>query len=211
MRTVPAGVEISTVDSWARRRAQVSSCHGVTTPRMVSRCKASSRSISSAWRPRTSQRAAASMFVPVYFRWLELRADFLVAAPKRASAERGSVSPYGSAGLKTERAAIRRLLCKKVLMPPVVTAIGGVSVSKKGVSASGRSSNAARGDRKFSRSSRIQSVKDLTDAQLLERFLVRREEVAFALLVQRHGPMVLSVSRRVLNHEHDAEDVFQAT
>src|SRR6266496_1553747 len=97
---------------------------------MASRCKASSRSISSAWRPRTSQRAAASMFVPVYFRWLELRADFLVAAPKRASAESGSASPCGSAGLKTERAAIRRLLCKKGLMPPLVTANRGGSVRK---------------------------------------------------------------------------------
>src|SRR5206468_8646932 len=29
----------------------------------------------------------------------------------------------------------------------------------------------------------------LTDAELLERFLVRREEAAFALLVQRHGPL----------------------
>jgi RNA polymerase sigma factor (sigma-70 family) len=50
-----------------------------------------------------------------------------------------------------------------------------------------------------------------TDGQLLERFVAGREEGAFALLLRRHGPMVLGVSRRVLQREQDAEDVFQAT
>ena len=49
---------------------------------------------------------------------------------------------------------------------------------------------------------------DLTDGQLLECFCRRREETAFALLVQRHGPMVLSVCRRVLRDPHAAEDAF---
>src|SRR3954466_15168358 len=51
----------------------------------------------------------------------------------------------------------------------------------------------------------------VTDADLLERFRSGRDEAAFELLVWRHGPMVLGLCRRLLRHEHDAEDAFQAT
>jgi RNA polymerase sigma factor (sigma-70 family) len=51
----------------------------------------------------------------------------------------------------------------------------------------------------------------MTDAQLLECFISRRDEAAFEALVWRHGPMVVGVCRRVLRHAQDAEDAFQAT
>ncbi len=50
-----------------------------------------------------------------------------------------------------------------------------------------------------------------SDGRLLEQFRTQRDEAAFAALVERHGPMVLAVCRRVLRHTHDAEDAFQAT
>jgi RNA polymerase sigma factor (sigma-70 family) len=58
---------------------------------------------------------------------------------------------------------------------------------------------------------RGETVSGLSDWQLLERYLERRDETAFEALVTRHGPMVLGVCRRMLGGSTDAEDGFQAT
>jgi RNA polymerase sigma factor (sigma-70 family) len=55
-----------------------------------------------------------------------------------------------------------------------------------------------------------QRIED-SDEQLLRAFVSQRDENAFAVLVRRHGSMVLQVCSRVLEHEQDAEDAFQAT
>jgi RNA polymerase sigma factor (sigma-70 family) len=52
---------------------------------------------------------------------------------------------------------------------------------------------------------------DLTDGQLLARFVASRDEPSFAALVRRHGPMVWRLCLRLLGHVQNAEDTFQAT
>jgi RNA polymerase sigma factor (sigma-70 family) len=56
----------------------------------------------------------------------------------------------------------------------------------------------------------VQTYRELSDHELLERFVGAREEAAFTVLIERHGPMVLGVCRRALPHDHDAEDACQA-
>jgi len=62
---------------------------------------------------------------------------------------------------------------------------------------------------------RLGSVGSFTDSQLLDRFLDRTDpeasEAAFSELIERHGPMVLSLCRRHLGETQDAHDAFQAT
>src|SRR5437588_3769013 len=74
--------------------------------------------------------------------------------------------------------------------------------------------------------------KSLTDRELLAAFTAGRHaharpenaeillgvgmppvapEEAFAAIVRRYGPMVLAICRRILGHDQDAEDAFQAT
>jgi RNA polymerase sigma factor (sigma-70 family) len=55
------------------------------------------------------------------------------------------------------------------------------------------------------------SFTGLSDTQLLSRFALRRDEAAFAALVARHGPMVLTVCKGLLRDPSDADDAFQAT
>jgi RNA polymerase sigma factor (sigma-70 family) len=49
------------------------------------------------------------------------------------------------------------------------------------------------------------------DAELLDQFARQGDELAFEKMVAVHGPMVLGLCRRMLRHEQDAEDAFQAT
>lgn len=55
------------------------------------------------------------------------------------------------------------------------------------------------------------SVAGVPDQELLDRFAEHRDSQAFSALVERHGPMVFGVCRRILGDRHAAEDAFQAT
>jgi RNA polymerase sigma factor (sigma-70 family) len=57
---------------------------------------------------------------------------------------------------------------------------------------------------------RAQGAACQTDGQLLEQFLAGKDDGAFAILVSRHGPMVLSVCSRILGNAADADDAFQS-
>lgn len=51
----------------------------------------------------------------------------------------------------------------------------------------------------------------LTDDELLKKFFASHEDAAFAVLLERYGPLVYGVCRRILGDATDAEDAFQAT
>ena len=57
----------------------------------------------------------------------------------------------------------------------------------------------------------VQTGRALSDQELLRRFVDQKDEAAFTVLIERHGPMVLGVCQRALHHAQDAEDACQAT
>jgi RNA polymerase sigma factor (sigma-70 family) len=57
----------------------------------------------------------------------------------------------------------------------------------------------------------VQSCCQLADQELLQRYVAAQDESAFAALVKRHGSMVMGLCWRILRHQQDAEDAFQAT
>ena len=83
--------------------------------------------------------------------------------------------------------------------------------SERGVEMAGNSSD--RVFRQVHRVLNLGAVGMMPDAQLLEWFVSERDqsaEAAFEELMNRHGPMVFGVCRRVLHDPHDAEDAYQA-
>jgi RNA polymerase sigma factor (sigma-70 family) len=57
----------------------------------------------------------------------------------------------------------------------------------------------------------VQTARRCLDRELLDRFVEAHDEAAFTVLVERHGPVVLGLCRRVLRHTQDADDACQAT
>ena len=58
---------------------------------------------------------------------------------------------------------------------------------------------------------RVLAVEQASDRQLLEQYIYRRDQGAFAALVRRYSGLVFGVCRGVLSNRQDAEDAFQAT
>jgi RNA polymerase sigma factor (sigma-70 family) len=52
---------------------------------------------------------------------------------------------------------------------------------------------------------------EVSDGELLHRFVDHWDHEAFRHLVRRHGPMVLTLSKRILRDPYAAEDAFQVT
>src|SRR5262245_40607704 len=56
----------------------------------------------------------------------------------------------------------------------------------------------------------VHTSRTCSDRELLQRFLTADDEAAFTLLVERHGPMVQALCRRLLRDRHEADDACQA-
>ena len=90
----------------------------------------------------------------------------------------------------------------------------GVRTSEKGDRTDGGRIGGPQFSNEYDTLFRFGVVGDLSDGQLVQRFLNADDEVdhaAFTARVDRHGPMVLGVCREVLGNTHDAQDAFQAT
>src|SRR5262245_61490015 len=57
----------------------------------------------------------------------------------------------------------------------------------------------------------LQQLRQMPDRELLAQFAAQGNEAAFRVLMDRYGPMVLRVGKRILGNDHDAEDAYQAT
>src|ERR1043166_4011645 len=60
------------------------------------------------------------------------------------------------------------------------------------------------------RTTETSALDELPDAQLLERYQSSRDEAAFAVLVRRHGPLVVSAARQLGSDPARIADAFQA-
>jgi RNA polymerase sigma factor (sigma-70 family) len=60
------------------------------------------------------------------------------------------------------------------------------------------------------RTTETSALDELPDAELLARYQASRDEAAFAVLVRRHGPLVIAAARQLLSDPADVDDAFQA-
>jgi RNA polymerase sigma factor (sigma-70 family) len=65
--------------------------------------------------------------------------------------------------------------------------------------------------RRLKQAMAAEALAPCSDRELVERFRSGRDEDAFRAILERHGPMVFQVCRRVLAAAADVEDAFQAT
>ena len=130
--------------------------------------------------------------------------------PTPATQHRRIKPPEASDALSPDQIAPGR---KKAVSSPARRAVMGVEARSGGAGAGSsmaiRHPGVIRGDvlRLFEGG----SVAGMDDGELLARFAERRDEAAFEALVDRLGPMVLGVCRRMLADPRDVEDAFQAT